>query len=262
MAGKDIIEHVKGWLSEAADIIRKNVYQELTISQKNGRTDLVTNVDEEIQTFLIHQIKKVYPNDKILAEEKGYNSLDCLDGNVWIIDPIDGTMNFVLERENFCVMIALFKDGVGQLGFIFDVMKDELYWGGKGLGVYFNNQKLIRPKNLSLSEGLIGMNAYMYGENIHSAGDIGRASMGIRVNGCAGLELIAMLKGNHLGYISNLSPWDYAAGLVLLEEFGFNYSNIEGQPLAFSGREYFLAATAKAYGEIQETFIRKSFEFE
>ncbi|MGX7264177.1 inositol monophosphatase family protein [Enterococcus crotali] len=257
MTKEKMIIEIKEWLKEAAGYISVSLTGELSVSQKSGRTDLVTNIDEETQLFLIKKINQHYPDDRILAEEKGYDTIDSLAGRVWIIDPIDGTMNFVMEQENFCIMIAVFEDGIGQLGFIYDVMKDELYWGGKDYGVFLNDQKLLQPKNTSLSEGLLGMNAYMYGKNIYSAGEIGQASMGIRVSGCAGIELIAMLKGNHIGYISNLSPWDYAAGLVLLDEFGFKYSNIEGKPLAFAKREYFLAATPAAYTEIQENFIQK-----
>lgn len=255
MTTEKMIIEIKKWLMEAAGCIRVSLTNELTVSQKSGRTDLVTNIDEETQSFFIKKINQYYPNDRILAEEKGYDTIDSLTGRVWIIDPIDGTMNFVMEQENFCIMIAVFEEGIGQLGFIYDVMKDELYWGGKNRGVFLNEQKLVQPNDVSLSKGLLGMNAYMYGKNIHSAREIGHASMGIRVSGCAGVELIAMLKGNHIGYISNLSPWDYAAGLVLLDEFGFKYSNIEGKPLTFTKREYFLAATPTAYAEILENFI-------
>ncbi|MBO0447389.1 myo-inositol-1(or 4)-monophosphatase [Enterococcus sp. AZ170] len=258
MTSEKMIIEIKEWLKEAAGFIQVSLTQKLRVSQKSGRTDLVTNIDEETQSFLVKKIKQHYPDDRILAEERGFDKIESLNGRVWIIDPIDGTMNFVLEQENFCIMLAVFEEGIGQLGFIYDVMKEELYWGGKNRGVFLNDQPMVRPKDASLSEGLLGMNAYMYGKNIHSAGEIGHASMGIRVSGCAGVELIAMLKGNHIGYISNLSPWDYAAGLVLMDEFGFRYSNIEGKPLAFSKREYFLAATPKAYTEIQEHFIQNS----
>ncbi|WP_438758798.1 inositol monophosphatase family protein [Enterococcus sp. AZ126] len=252
-----MIIEIKEWLKEAAGYIRVSLTNELSVSQKSGRKDLVTNIDEETQLFFIKKINERYPQDRILAEEKGFDTIDSFAGRVWIIDPIDGTMNFVMEQENFCIMIAVYEEGIGQLGFIYDVMKDELYWGGKNSGVFLNDRKLTPPKDLPLSQGLIGMNAYMYKKNIYSAGEIGNRSMGIRVSGCAGVELIAMLKGNHIGYISNLSPWDYAAGLVLLNEFGFKYSNIEGKPLAFDKREYFLAATPAAYNEIQENFIHE-----
>ncbi|MGX7413289.1 inositol monophosphatase family protein [Enterococcus caccae] len=251
-----MIIQIKEWLKEAAGYIQVSLTNKLLVSQKSNRKDLVTNIDEETQAFFIKKINQNYPNDRILAEEKGFDTIESLAGRVWIIDPIDGTMNFVMEQENFCIMIAVYEDGVGQLGFIYDVMKDELYWGGRKQGVFLNDQKLQQPKDTALSKGLLGMNAYMYGKNIYAAGEIGHASMGIRVSGCAGIELIAMLKGNHIGYISNLSPWDYAAGLVLLNEFGYKYSNIEGKPLAFAKREYFLAATPTAYAQIQKDFIR------
>lgn len=252
-----MVSQIKEWLNEAAGYIQVSLTNKLTVSQKSNRTDLVTNIDEEIQAFFIKKINQHYSNDRILAEEKGFDTIDSLKGRVWIIDPIDGTMNFVMEQENFCIMIAVYEEEIGQLGFIYDVMKDELYWGGKNQGVFLNEQRLTPPKDVGLSEGLLGMNAYMYGKNIYAAGEIGHASMGIRVSGCAGVELIAMLKGSHIGYISNLSPWDYAAGLVLLNEFGYQYSNIEGKPLAFANREYFLAATPTAYTQILENFIRR-----
>ncbi len=87
---------------------------------------------------------------------------------MWIIDPIDGTMNFVMERENFCIMLAVYEDGIGKLGFIYDVMREELYWGGKGLGVYRNNQLLKAPTMKALADGLWGMNAYMHGKKYSS----------------------------------------------------------------------------------------------
>ena len=252
-----LIAEIKNWLNEAAKNIRKNLTQKIQISQKQNRTDLVTNIDEETQAFFIAKIKEKYPNDRILAEEKGYDKIDSLAGRVWIIDPIDGTLNFVLEKENFCIMLAVFDEGIGQIGFIYDVMQEELYWGGKGYGVYCNQTKLEAPSNTGLSNGLLGMNAFMHGDNIYQATTIGKKSMGIRISGCAGLEFIAMLKGNHIGYLSNLSPWDYAAGIVLLEEFGFKFSNIKGGKLHFSGREYFLAATNEAFVEIVQLVCSK-----
>jgi len=252
------VSEIKGWIYEAAEAIRKNLKQELTIQEKSSRTDLVTNMDEQTQEFLMNKIQTHYPTDQILGEEKGFTKVASFAGRVWIIDPIDGTLNFVLEKENFCIMLAVYEDGIGQLGFIYDVMKDEMYWGGKGAGVFVNDQRMAPPSKHQLSAGLFGMNAYMYGENLYHAREIGRASMGIRVSGCAGLELIAMLKGNHVGYLSKLNPWDYAAGLVLLEEFGFKYATACGKPLAFSGQEYFLAASPAAYDEIMDTYIQES----
>lgn len=253
-----MVEEIKGWLFEAAEQIKDGLGESLEVVEKTRRNDLVTNIDVATQAFLMAKIQEHYPEDKILGEEDGYSEIDSMDGRVWIIDPIDGTLNFVLEQENFCVMLGVFEDGVGQLGFIYDVMRGELYWAAKGLGVFCNETQLPTPKDLSLADGLVGTNAFMYANNVKHTKDIGDESMGVRVSGCAGLEMIAMFKGNHNSYISNLSPWDYAAGLVMLDEFGFKYSTISGEKLAFSGREHFVAGTPKTYQEIYEKYIRVS----
>ncbi|MGH2162422.1 inositol monophosphatase family protein, partial [Enterococcus faecalis] len=77
-----------------------------------------------------------------------------------------------MERENFCIMLSLYEDGIGKLRFIYDVMPEELYWGGKGLGVYRNNQLLKAPTMNALSDRLWGMNAYRHGKNIQHATEI------------------------------------------------------------------------------------------
>lgn len=246
---------VRGWMIEAAQQIRENFSQKLEIVEKASRTDIVTNMDKATQEFLIQKIQTSYPDDQIMGEEEGYSELASMAGRVWVIDPIDGTLNFVKEQENFCIMMAFYIDGVGQLGFILDVMRDEFYWGGSEIGVYVNDERLAAPEMLELSDGLLGVNGWMYGHNISHARDIGEVSMGVRVSGCAGLEFIAMLKGNHIGYVSNLCPWDYAAGSILTSELGFRFSRLDGQELSFNGREFFLAATPNAYREIQTRYF-------
>lgn len=245
-----LIEEIKSWLTEAGKKIKQQS-ESLTVSQKTNRKDLVTNMDREIQEFLIGKIQENYPKARILAEEDGYNELSSLKGRVFIIDPIDGTLNFVVEGENFCIMLAVYEDGSGRLGFIYDVMKETLYWGGHDIGVFQNQSRLVKPKDQSLANGLLGVNSYLFGHNRFNVRTIGERSLGVRMWGCAGLELIAILKGQHIGYISNLSPWDYAAGNVLLEEFGMKYSGLFGEPLRFHGREYYLAGTSRAYDEIR-----------
>lgn len=252
MEKRELINHIKEWLHEAAEKIQKTQSTSLTIDQKNNRKDLVTNMDREIQAFLIDKILSYNPKAKILAEEEGYSELESFDGQVFVIDPIDGTLNFVLEQENFCMMIGVYENGLGQLGFIYNVAEKTLYWGGKGLGVYKNEQLLSKPQNQSLSNGLIGLNGYLFSHNRFNVRTIGEKSMGVRIYGCAGIEIIALLKGSHIGYIGNLSPWDYAAGNILLDEFGMKYSGISGEKLKFKGREYYLAATPQAYDEIHE----------
>ncbi|MEY8444792.1 inositol monophosphatase family protein [Enterococcus ratti] len=246
-----IFSEIKQWLIEAGEIIKQTQRKTISVREKSNRKDIVTNLDQKIQRFLIEKIQTFDSKAKILAEEDGQNNLDDLTGRVFIIDPIDGTLNFVREGENFCIMVAVYEEGKGSAGFIYDVMKAELYWGGPSVGVYQNETKLLAPENISLQDGLLGINGYFYGHNCYNIRTIGDISLGIRITGCAGLEMIAMLKGSHVGYISKLCPWDYGAGCILLDVFNMRYSDFSGKKLQFSGREYFLAGTPNAYEEMQ-----------
>lgn len=245
-------KEIIGWIYEAAEKVKSGLGDALKVDQKNGRTDLVTNVDKEVQDFIVKKIHDYDPEALILGEENGQDDMPIDKGRVFVIDPIDGTLNFVMQQENFCIMIAVYEEGVGQLGFIYDVMRDELLWGGPKVGkVYNNNEELSAPENKSLSEGLIGMNAALYRKDLFHAQEIGQTSMGIRVLGCAGLDFVAILKGTQIGYVSMLSPWDYAAGTIMMEQLGMTVIGENQQPLSFKGREFFIGATQAAMAEIQ-----------
>ena len=243
---KEIIK----WIYEAAELIKSKIGDHLQVDHKTGRTDLVTNVDKEVQEFLVAKIKRFDPHALILGEENGQDTTPIDHGRVFVIDPIDGTLNFVYQRENFCIMIAVYEEGVGQLGFIYDVMAGDLYWGGPKIGkVFCNDQELAPVKDQGLADGLIGMGIGLYAHSTELQ-KIGERSMGVRVLGCAGLEMIAMLKGQQLAYISLLSPWDYAPGKIMIEQLGMVTSGANQQPLKFSGRELFFGATKQVMAQI------------
>ncbi len=252
-----LIAEVKSWMYEAAKFIKVALAaNNLVVCTKSDRTDLVTNIDKETQNLLIEKIKKFDPTAKVLGEENDQNHLTDLTGRVFIIDPIDGTMNFVLEQENFCIMIAVYENGQPSLGFVYDVMRDMFLWGGPSVGVYNNDCRVNPPLNKAVEEGLLGVNAGMYGTNYVHAREIGNLAMGVRMTGCAGVELIALILGKRIGYLSHLAPWDYAAGGVLLETLGLKMSNVRGEKLNLRDREFFVAGTPKAYDEMLE-MLRK-----
>lgn len=248
-----LINEMKHWMIEAGERLKTALAQEvLEIDTKSSRTDLVTNLDKQTQEFLVERILAFDETANILAEENGKHALESLDGRVYVIDPIDGTMNFVLEGENFCIMVGIYDDGQPVLGFIYNVMKEEFLWGGPSIGVYLNQDRVKIPTIPSLSAGLIGMNCVMYSKNVYHMQEIGHRSMGVRMSGCAGVELAHMALGRRVAYISNLSPWDYAAGGAILAALGMKMSNLNGESLNFKDREYFLAAPAAIYDEILE----------
>ncbi len=121
--------------------------------KKSSRKDLVTNVDKENEKFLITKIKNYAPDSHVLGEEGFGDQINREKGWIWIVDPIDGTMNFVKQQDHFAIMVALYIDGQGVLGYIYDVMNDELYSGGPNLGVFKNDVQLDQPANTALADG-------------------------------------------------------------------------------------------------------------
>ena len=110
-------QFAKNIIREAGDFIKSNMVKDLEIEEKTRFDDLVTNLDKATQELLIAKIKQAYPADHILAEENGVHH-SITDGNVWVLDPIDGTVNFVAQGTHFAVMIAYYENGVGQFGLI------------------------------------------------------------------------------------------------------------------------------------------------
>lgn len=252
MKVEEISSLVKNWLIEAGTSIQNSIHNPLEIETKTSRTDLVTNVDRRIEQFLVEKIKSYFPFDQVIGEEGFGDDVLSTAGNIWVIDPIDGTLNFVKQQENFCIMLAYYQDGIGKLGFIYDVMKDSLYWGGLDIGVFCNNQALPQIKNQSLEEGLVGMNSYMFQTNQQNGQEIIRLSSGVRMLGCAGVEFIQILLGKQVAYLSNIAPWDYAAGSILVHSLGGIVTNLDGTPLDILNikRVPVVCATRSAYEQI------------
>lgn len=153
-------------------------------------------------------------------------------------------------------MFVVYEFGVGKFGFIYDVMRNEFFWGGKGIGVYKNDRLMFKLVNKFLLEGLFGVNSYFFGYNKYGIWEIVESSMGICMYGCVGFELVVILKGNYIVYILNFSFWDYVVGNVLLEEFGMVISGFFGILLIFDKREYYLVGIFCVYVEIVD-FLKK-----
>ena len=251
MTQEQLMFEVKSWIEEAASEIKEKLKGTIQVEEKSNRHDLVTNVDKETEAFLVNKIRNNYPNDKILGEEGLGDELDSTKGRIWIIDPIDGTLNFVKQQENFCIMIGIFEDGKPTLGFIYDVIKDEFAYGGNETGVFLNGEKLKTVENLGLREGIIGTNSVMFAKDILNTQKIGFEAVGVRTFGCAGLDFLAVIRGKQVAYVSNLSPWDFAAGIALGEPLGLVSSKLNGEAYDILGeRQYFVVATKKTYEDI------------
>ena len=222
----------------------------LTVAEKTRRRDLVTNVDHSIEDFLVRQIRALDPVAKILAEEGTGDQVTDMNGHVWIVDPIDGTMNFVHQRNHFAMMVGLYVDGKPTLGYIFDVMANKLYAGGPEVGVTLNGELLAAPADVDLSAGLFGASAPLLIQDRFNMQTIIAKSLGPRIMGSAGIQISQVLAGELVGYLSYLRPWDFAAGRVLAESLGLVVSRVDGNPVNMLSSGAVLIATKRAQRSI------------
>lgn len=118
-------------LHQAGEIVKEELaQQDVVVSTKSSRSDLVTNIDKMVQNFLMSSLNVLIPNLKFLAEENGLTELSDFSGKVMVIDPIDGTNNMVLQQKDFCILLGLYEEKMGRCGFIYEVMGNHLLWGG------------------------------------------------------------------------------------------------------------------------------------
>lgn len=225
----ELKKNIEKILREVAKQIRNNLNQKLDIDIKSNKNDLVTNKDKEIEQYINREIKKLYPDSNIISEEGFGDKTKTLDGLVFFVDPIDGTLNFVKSHDNFASMIGVYYDGEPILGAIINVIENVLYIGGPYIGVYRNNNKLSMVEDKSLSQSLITISSRLLFTEKSQA--ILKKSSGLRIFGSAGIIFGRLLEGRQGAYISKLAPWDLAAGKILSEMLGLIVVGIDGKPI-------------------------------
>lgn len=248
---------IKEWLKEAEQMIAKSVNSELEIDTKSDRSDFVTNMDRNIEEVLVNKIRSHYPNDKIVSEE-GFGDdpagINMAEDTVWFLDPIDGTMNFVIQDEKYVVMLAVFEKNVGMQSYIFDVTNDKLYWAIKGNGVYCNRQLLPKMKDTPLQDGLFASNTkFLSYDQTGLNAEVLKQSMGVRALGSAGLEAVEIAKGNTVVYVTyGLNAWDIAPGVMMIRENGGTVTRFDEKPLNLLEKAPLILGTHAANKDVIE----------
>jgi len=230
---------------------RLQAHETFTIETKSSPTDLVTEIDRDIEQWLAERIKETYPEHGMLGEEGTDRQGESLhgDGYRWIVDPIDGTTNFIHQQINFCISIALYRGDEGVVGVVYDPMREEMFWGSRGEGAFLNGKRLDIRAPKVLAESLIGT-SLMWFRRTRKMGlldhiyTIARKSRGIRALGAAALEMAYVAAGRIDAYLSlKLSPWDFAAAKLIIEEAGGLVRSFSGDDLPLAPPEYGLIAT-------------------
>ncbi|MCD2255273.1 inositol monophosphatase family protein [Lactobacillus sp. CC-MHH1034] len=245
-----IATKLKIWIQAAGQHLRQHLYDDLQVATKSNRNDLVTNMDKATEKLLVQEIRQAFPEAKIIGEEGFGDKVADLSGLVFFVDPIDGTMNFVKEKENFAIMIGAYLDGKGIVGVILDVVRQKIFWGGPEFGVYCNDIQIKPPKNIDLAAGLLGVSGPLLRQNKYHVADFVAQSSGARIIGSAGVEFTKVIQGIENGYISHLMTWDFAAGKIMAETLGLKVTNIDGDPLNMLSSEIVLIATERTHQQI------------
>ena len=183
--------------------------EKLQVSKK-GPHDFVTRTDKHVEKILIEELSKTKKNYSFLTEETGVIKNND-NGNTWVIDPIDGTTNFLHGIPHFAISIALKSKNELLSGLIFDPIKDEMFFAEKDKGAFLNNQRLRVSKKNSLEECLFSSNS----EGVKFS------NLNMRCSGSAALDLAYVAAGRLDGYFQNkINLWDVAAGLIMIKEAG------------------------------------------
>ena len=183
--------------------------EKLQVSKK-GPNDFVTNADLKAEKIIIEELKKAKPNYSIISEENGI--IDNKDkNNTWIIDPIDGTINFLHGIPHFAISIALKSGNEIISGLIFDPIKNEMFYAEKNNGAFLNNQRIRVSKKNKLNDCLFVTNNKLKND----------LELTYRKSGCAALDMAYVASGRYDGFFQhNLCLWDIAAGIILVKEAG------------------------------------------
>ncbi len=257
---KQIDQFAKSIIVEAGNRIRNAFSYNLVIETKSNANDLVTNIDRETELFFIEKIKSFDPTHHIIGEEGMGEKVESLDGVVWIIDPIDGTMNFVKQHRHFMISIGIFIDGVGKLGYIYDVMREDLFHAIAGQGAWYNASPLRKLQPVTIEESVIGINAHWVAPNRHihheKVIELVRKVRGTRSYGSAAMEIAFVVSGKLDAYVSmRLSPWDIAGGTIIANEVGAIATNLHGRTVDLLHQDTFIIANPSIHHELLEKYI-------
>jgi myo-inositol-1(or 4)-monophosphatase len=230
---------------QAGDILRRGYGLRHQVDNK-GVIDLVTEVDRQSEAFLLGEIRRRFPGHRILAEESGSQAGD--DCCLWLIDPLDGTVNYAHGVPVFSVSIALQVDGALRLGVVFDPLRDECFSAENGKGAWLNREPIHVAQARELGTSLL-VTGFPYDirenpeNNLDHYARFSLVTQGVRRLGSAALDLSYVACGRFDGYWElRLSPWDVAAGALIAAEAGAVVSDVAGGPDYLPNADSILAA--------------------
>ena len=249
---KELIKIIK----KAGKILKKGYYSNKNVTFK-AKKDLVTKYDVAVENYLKKKFSKKFKEFNIIAEESDNTLIEF--NNSIIIDPIDGTTNFVNGVPHTAISVGVYKDKKPYLAIVYNPILDELYEAKIGKGAYLNGKKLEVSKEENFQKALIatgfpyssGTNSDDLNDVIKKLKDILPLCQDIRRLGSASIDLCMVAKGTFEGYYEmNLKAWDVSAGILILTEAGGTVSTIDGSEYKLFEDKYIVATNGKIHNEL------------
>lgn len=209
--------------------------------QLKGKSDLVSYVDKETEKFIVQELQAILPESGFITEEDTPN--DTQQEFTWIIDPLDGTTNFVHNLSPFCVSIALMHGNDLVMGVIYEVTRDEMFSASKANGAFLNGSQIHVSASSDIDDSLFATgfpihNFHKINDYLSILNELMKNTHGLRRQGSAAVDLAYVACGKYEGYFEyNLNPWDVAAGIVIVQEAGGVVTDFSGGADALFGRE-------------------------
>ena len=246
--------------ARAAGSIINRASMDLDLLKVNTKSpnDFVTEVDHAAERIIIETLLTAYPGHGILAEESGRAHGAEHSEYLWIIDPLDGTTNFIHGLPVYAVSIALAYRGQVQQAVVYDPTRNDLFYASKGRGAYLNDRRLRVSKRIRMAECLIGTGfPFRKGDNfkryLKMFEEVMQQCAGMRRPGAAALDLCYVAAGYYDGFFeTGLSPWDMAAGSLMITEAGGLVGNFTGDSDYLYQREV-VAGNPRIYGQLVQT---------
>ncbi|MFP4507391.1 MAG: inositol monophosphatase family protein [Candidatus Acetothermia bacterium] len=237
---------------DAGELLIDGLGETRDISQKSGPTDLVTQFDHAAQDLISERIREKYPAHAILAEEE-YD----LEGNAtkWIVDPLDGTTNYIYNYPLFCVSIAVEREGHLSVGVVHVPVINETFTAIRDEGAWLNGERINVSDTVDFSRSLLST-GFPYDEEMVPAAleafsRLVREARGIRRDGAAAMDLSFVAAGRFDGFWElGLSPWDVAAGSLIVEESGGTVTDFDGEEYDLYESEGIVASNGKIHDEL------------
>lgn len=238
----------------AAGALLSKYYQEGVAIRSKATSDLVSDADVEAERAIAQVIRRAFPDHAVLGEEE--HQADTQAEHLWVVDPLDGTTNFAHKIPHIAISLAYVHQGQVECGIVCNPLRDDWFTAIRGQGAFYNGQRAEVSEDTKLDQALIGVGFYydrgammeatlaairdLFHQNIH----------GIRRFGTAALDLCMVGVGMHEAYFEyQLSPWDFAAGRLFVEEAGGKVTNAYGKPLPLS-RSSILASNGRLHDSV------------